>query len=301
LISAFEAIAGPFGDIAEGPVWDGKALVFTLIRQSRILRYDPRTQDCIEVAAETRRTNGLAQAADGRLFGCSAQGRAIVQIEGGRIEPVVESCGGTRLNTPNDLVVDSQGRIWFSNPWNPPLAPEDEAPELPQEVYRADPDGNGGWRVRRCTHDMTKPNGLLLSQDERVLYVAQSDFAENRPRELRAYPVLGDDLGPYLTLHSFGIDHRGVQRGIDGMRLDAAGNIVATAGWPQSGPGPLIYVFSPTGRVLATRELPPTEGPTNCAFGGPDLRTLFVTTVDGHLLAARTEIPGWPIGVLSRR
>lgn len=301
MISGFEILAGPYGDIAEGPVWDGEALVFTLIRQSRIMRYEPRSGRCIEVASGTRRTNGLAQAADGRLFGCSAQGRAIVQIAGGGIELIVDACDGKPLNTPNDLVVDRRGRIWFTNPWNPPLAPENEAPELPQEVYRAEPDQDGRWQARRCTFDMTKPNGILLSQDERVLYVAQSDFDEDRPRELRAYPVLGEGLGPYVTLHSFGKDHRGVQRGIDGMRLDAAGNIVATAGWPQSGPGPLIYVFSPTGRVLATREVPTDEGPTNCAFGGPDLKTLYVTTADGYLLSARIEVPGWPIGVLSRR
>lgn len=298
MISAFEVLAGPFHDIAEGPVWDGKGLYFTLIKQSRILRYDPSSRECLEIATGTRRTNGLAQAADGRLFGCSAQGRAIVQIDGGPAVDVVDRFEGKPLNTPNDLVVDRRGRIWFTNPWNPPLAPENQSPEVPQEVYRADRRENGQWEVLRCTFDMSKPNGILLSRDETVLYVAQSDFAEDRARELRAYPVVDGSLGQYVTLHTFGSDHRGVQRGIDGMCLDAEGNIVATAGWPKSGPGSLIYVFSPTGRVLATREVPTKEGPSNCAFGGQDLWTLYVTTVDGYLLSARTEIPGWPTGVL---
>ena len=82
------------------------------------------------------------------------------------------------------------------------------------------------------TYDTTSPNGILLSQDERTVYVAQSDY--DGVRELRAYPILDDGgLGVYTVLHQFGQDSRGVQRGVDGMCLDTEGNIIACAGWRE--------------------------------------------------------------------
>jgi gluconolactonase len=92
-----------------------------------------------------------------------------------------------------------------------------------------DPQPGGNWTLKRLTTDTTSPNGLLLSQDERTLYVAQSDY--DGVRELRAYPLQNDDtLGAYTVLHTFGQDARGVQRGVDGMCLDTEGNIIACAG-----------------------------------------------------------------------
>src|SRR4029077_12321055 len=99
----------------------------------------------------------------------------------------------------------------------------------------------------------TKPNGILVSQDQKTLYVAESGMEKGVMRELRAYPIREDgSLGPYANLFTWGDDARGVHRAIDGMCLDAEGNIVACAGWEVSGSGPMIYVFSPTGRVLET-------------------------------------------------
>jgi gluconolactonase len=152
-----------------------------------------------------------------------------------------------------------------------------------ESVYRLDPDGSG-WAIRRLTFDTTRPNGLALSPDERTLYVAQSEYGADRKRELRAYPVRDDgSLGPHRVLHNF-YPHRG----IDGMCLDREGNIVATAGWQESGPGPMIYVFAPNGRVLETHPVP-DDRPTNCCFGGPEMETLFVTTGAGSLYAAQTR------------
>ena len=76
------------------------------------------------------------------------------------------------------------------------------------------------------------------------------------------------------------------------MTLDMEGNIVATAGWEVAGAGPMIYVFSPTGRVLETHPVPAIR-PTNCCFGGPDMTTLFVTSTDGHFFKAETNRVGW--------
>ena len=118
----------------------------------------------------------------------------------------------------------------------------------------------------------------MLSPDEQTLYVAQSDYEPTAARQLRAYPVLSDDLlGPFSVLHDFG-----AARGIDGMRWDAEGNIVATCGWELSGPGSRIAVFAIDGTVLEEHPVPAGR-PSNCAFGGPDLDILFVTTLDGRL------------------
>jgi gluconolactonase len=153
-----------------------------------------------------------------------------------------------------------------------------------ESVYRCDPQPDGRWTIQRMTYDTTCPNGLVISPDQKTLYVAQSKYGDNESRELLAYPILDDGtLGAYDVLHNF-YPHRG----IDGMRVDAAGNIVATAGWEVSGPGPMIYVFAPTGRVLSTHPLP-AHRPTNCCFGDLDLHSLYVTSIEGHLLQARLK------------
>jgi gluconolactonase len=158
-----------------------------------------------------------------------------------------------------------------------------------------DPQKDGSYTVTRATFDNTKPNGILVSRDQDTLYVAESSFERGINRELRAYPIMDDgSLGKYRTLFTWGEDHRGVHRGIDGMCLDAEGNIVATAGWEVAGAGPMIYVFSPTGRVLETHPVPANR-PTNCCFGGPDLSTLFVTSTEGHFFKAQTNRTGWAL------
>lgn len=155
-----------------------------------------------------------------------------------------------------------------------------------ESVFRLDPQDDGTWSIRRMTYTTTKPNGLLISPDQQTLYVAQSDRGGDTLRQLRAYPILDDDtLGPFGILHDFG-----PHRGIDGMCLDTDGNIVATAGFEQSGPGPMIYVFAPSGRVIETHPVP-EDRPTNCTFGDSDLRTLYVTA-GGSLYRARTERQG---------
>jgi len=280
--------------LTEGPVWDGESLYFTHILASRILRYDPDSGSVTTWRDGTKATNGLAFDANGRLFGCCAGGRALVRFDSdNRMTTIVDALDGRRLNMPNDLAIDRRGRIWFTNPWSESIA-TDGKPELDHmSVLRADPQSDGAYSVTRVTFDTTKPNGILVSQDQRTLYVAESGFARGVPRELRAYPILDDgSLGPYATLFTWGEDAAGVHRGIDGMCLDAEGNIVATAGWEVSGAGPMIYVISPTGRPLAAHPVP-ARRPTNCCFGGAGMSTLFVTTTDGHLFRAQTDRVGW--------
>ena len=291
----FELLLKP-STITEGPVWDGEYLYFTHIWTSRILRYDPKSGAITDWRAGINRCNGLAYDAQGKLFGCCSGGRSILRFDADNKNTVVaDRVDGKKLNTPNDLAIDRKGRIWFTNPinegnWDNKTEPR----ELDnQSVLRADPQPDGSYKVARVTFDTTQPNGILVSPDQSTLYVAESSYTKGVPRELRAYSIREDgSLGTYSTLFTWGEDAKGVHRGIDGMCFDRDGNIVATNGWEVSGPGPMITVFSPAGRVLETHPVP-CNRPTNCCFGGPDLTTLFVTSTQGHFLKAETKRVGW--------
>lgn len=288
----FTRVAGPFG-FAEGPVWDGESVLFTDILASAIMRYVPATGECAPYVTDTRNSNGLRMDAEGRLYACEHSGRAIARYErSGEKRILADRFEGARLNSPNDLAIDSQGRVWFTDPHYfgaPVYGDHPGTLELDHEsVYRLDPEPDDTWSIHRMTFDTTKPNGLLLSHDERILYVAQSDPSPERKKELRAYPILADgSLGTHRVLHDFE-----THRGIDGMTLDESGNIVATAGWKRSGPGPSIYVFAPDGRVLDRHPFP-EDMPTNCVFGDADLQSLYITCgADGSLYRTRTEMRG---------
>ncbi|MCX8213719.1 MAG: SMP-30/gluconolactonase/LRE family protein, partial [SAR202 cluster bacterium] len=240
----------------------------------------------------TNNANGLMFDAGGTLYACEGGGRRVVRYEdGGSATPLTDGFSGQPFNIPNDLAIDPQGRIWFTDPYYEGAGgpwSEDRGNKVldHDSVYRLDP-SDGGYETHRVTFDMTRPNGLLFSLDHQSLYVAQSGREPEEKRELREYPVNSDgSLGKYRLLHDFG-----AHRGIDGMVLDVDGNIVATAGFEQSGPGPMIYVFSPSGEVLETHPLP-VDRPTNCSFGGADLSTLYITTSGGHLFRTATERTG---------
>lgn len=286
-----------YGAVSEGPVWTGSCLLFTHIQQSRILKYDPEAGSITTWRENTNYANGLAYDIEGRLYACEGGAdentRRVVRYEsGGALTVIAGEFEGKRLNIPNDLVVDSAGRVWFTDPFYEgaagPWSKDRSHKDLDHDsVYRVDPQPDGSWRIHRVTNDTTRPNGLLFSLDHKTLYVAQSGREPEEKRQLRAYPVNDDlTLGAHQVLHDFG-EHRG----IDGMCLDDEGNIVATAGWERGGLGPSIYVFSPQGEVLQRHPVPCTR-PTNCAFGGAEYRTLFVTTIEGFLFAAETDRTG---------
>lgn len=294
----WEHVAGPFSRLTEGPAWDGRRLLFTHIPESRIMAYHPDTGECTVYRENTNHTNGLAFDAEGRLYGCCSGGRSIVRFnENGTTSTIVDRLGDQRLNTPNDLAVDRQGRIWFSNPWNAGNIDPSEQPEMDgRDILRADPQPDGSYTCQQVTFDTTGTNGLLVSPDDQTLYIIQTDNEPGGVRELRSYPINADgSLGQYIVLHQFGTDHRGPQRGIDGMCLDSEGNIVGTAGNWAAGPGPMLYVWTPEGRVLETYPMPVgVDMPTNCCFGDADQSSLYVTTLGGHLLRLRnTGRRGW--------
>jgi gluconolactonase len=281
----FEVLAEPMG-LTEGPVWDGSGLLFTNIPNSRIMRYDATSGEISVFRTGTNNANGLMLDKNGELYACEGGGRRMVRYEkDGGVTVICDKFEGKRLNSPNDLAIDSGGRVWFTDPRYGDFRDDMELDH--ESIYRLDPQPDGSWIPTRMTFDTTAPNGLLLSPDEKTLYVAQSKYGEGQKRELRAYPIREDGtLGQYQVLHNF-YPHRG----IDGMCLDSEGNLIATAGWEESGPGGMIYVFAPNGRVLETHPLP-CNRPTNCTFGGADLNDLYVTSIEGHLMRARTERRG---------
>ena len=173
----FDYLCSPMGKLTEGPVWNGEVLRFTQIHASRILEYDPRKGDISEWRGGLNRTNGLAYDDTGRLFGCSSGGRAILRFDpDGTNKVIVDRLDGKRINTPNDLAIDTQGRIWFSNPWNHGNVDPNPPEELDnRSVLRADPQKDGTYVATRVTFDTSMPNGVLLSRDQTILYVADSN------------------------------------------------------------------------------------------------------------------------------
>ena len=292
----FECVAGPFDGPANGVAWDGEGLLFALMEAQRLMRLDPATGDVSEVRKYTSRTNGIALGMNGELYGGQEASRRLIEfLPDGSSHAIDALLDGKHHNHPCDLSVDSSGAIWFADSFSPVLAvgPQFFPPLDHASVLRVAKDHRRAWVMRRMTYDTKAPRAVLVSADEKTLYVAEGEPRHGHVRELRAYPIGADgELGNYTVLHTFGADGRGPQRGIAGMCLDAEGNIVACGGWSRNGPGALVYVFSPNGAVLESWPLP-ADMPNRCAFGGADLDTLYVTTAAGELLAGRTPRRGF--------
>ena len=288
----FELAAGPYGGPSDGLWWDGEGLLFSVQSTASVLRYLPEQGSAVEYCKHLPGVRGLAMDASGVLFACQSPARRLIRFHAdGRIGTMPHTLEDGRYhNYPDDLVIDSQRRIWFSDP-HADSAPRGAPPQGSLDfasVLRLEQHRDRSWAIQRMTFDTSAPRGVLLSADEQTLYVAD-DGDEGGDAQLRAYPVRGDGtLGLCDVLLTFGRDHRGIHRGIDGMCLDSAGNIVACAGGTTSGPGPAIYVIAPTGRVLETHEVPADE-PRNCAFGDQDLESLYVTSGEGHLFRVRNS------------
>ncbi|MFC1820747.1 SMP-30/gluconolactonase/LRE family protein [Thermodesulfobacteriota bacterium] len=278
----FSLVLGPLGPVTEGPIWDGEGLFFTHIPSNRIFKYDPSSGRHIVWRENTNGANGLMLDADGRLYACEGRGHRVVRYEAdGSITVIADQYEGKRLNSPNDLAIDNLGRVWFTDPRYGPYRDDMELEH--ESVYRMDPESDGSWSIHRVTFDTSRPNGLLISPDQKTLYVAEFNSDPGQRRELRAYPITDDgSLEPCSVFYDFAPYY-----GIDGMCLDSEGNIIAPAGARDAGPGPMIYVFSPAGELLESHPVPEDRS-TNCTFGDPDLGTLYITTMGGHLIRAKT-------------
>ena len=198
-------------------------------------------------------STGWRSGPNGELYGAQEGGRRLVEFTpDGRTVPVDALLDGKYHNQPSDLVVDRAHRIYFTDPRHPviPFGPA-IFPFLDHcSVLRLERNDRRAWVATRLTYDTLSPRAVLLSPDEKTLYVADGEPREGQRRELRAYPFAATAPSIIRRCCTPSADHRGPHRGIEGMCLDADGNIVAVGGWRRSGPGPLVTVFAPSGAVI---------------------------------------------------
>lgn len=208
------------------------------------MAFDPVSGSTDVLHENTEKSNGLARDAHGRLYACQDEGRAVIRFEAdGSRTVVADSFEGRRLNSPNDLSIDADDRVWFSDPR---YGPKRDDLELDHEsVYLATP-SDVGWDLSRATFDTTRPNGVLLGNDGKTLFVAQTHMPPPAEcRELRAYPINDDlSLGRYEMMHDFG-NHRGV----DGMTTAPDGSLPVACGWDKGA----------TSRVEQATQVPPAR------------------------------------------
>lgn len=240
---------------AEGP--DG-AIYFTDTPNNQIIRFDPATGESATFREDSGRANGLMFDAQGRLLACegAAEGgrRRLSRTEAaGTITTLADAWEGEPLNSPNDLDIDAAGGIYFTDPR---YGNRDDMMLDVEAVYYLAADGT----LTRVIDDLVRPNGLILSPDEKTLYVA-----DNAARKLFAYDVTApgklENPRPFSRM---GPGHGG---GCDGMTVDALGRVYATG---DEG----VYVFNPDGTQAALIATP--ERPSNCTLGH-DGRTLYIT------------------------
>ncbi len=255
------------GEFTEGPAPapDG-SILFTDIGD-RIMKFDPKTKQVSVFREKSGRANGLMFDAQGRLVACEgANGgnrRVSITDPSGAVRTLADQWSGRRLNSPNDLAIGPDGRVWFTDPRYVGM----ETREMDFEgVFMVETDGT----VKLATRELQKPNGILVSADGRTVYVADNNSDPKGNHRLVAFHVWTDgSIRDPKILYDFGPD----RRGIDGMTLDREGNIYATAGRGEEAG---VYVFSPRGVHLSFIRTP--GDPTNCVFGrGAEASTLYIT------------------------
>jgi gluconolactonase len=273
----------------EGPAWHPKLGVLTSGGDGNIHRYglDGKTG----VYRKDAHTNGLLFDAKGRLIACEPGQRRVTRTElDGKITVLTDRYDGKRYNTPNDVTVDADGRIYFSDP----RYGSREGMEMDVEgVYRIDPDG----KVKRVIgREVERANGVLVSGDGKYLYVADNNNDRlGGARKLYRFDLSAGevDVKSRKLIYDWG---KG--RGPDGLKQDEKGRLYVAGGLNRPNPPAEpatdvkggIYVLSPEGNLLAFLPVP-TDEVTNCAFGGDDRKTLYVTG-GGVLYSTRTTTPG---------
>ena len=253
---------------AEGPVWfnDGGYLLFSDIPNERVLRWIEGAGTSV-YRAPSNFINGNTRDREGRLVSCEHGGRRVIRTEvGGTITTLADRYSGKRLNSPNDVVVKSDGSVWFSDPSYGILSDYEgykaDEEQTSRNVYRLDPT-TGELTV--VVDDFLQPNGLCFSPDETLLYVADSGASHkpDAPRHIRVFDVTD---GKRLTN---GRVFAHIDKGIpDGMRTDVEGNL-----WSSAADG--VHCFHPDGTLLGKILVP--QAVANLTFGGPRRNRLFIT------------------------
>ncbi|MCF8484708.1 MAG: SMP-30/gluconolactonase/LRE family protein [Rhodobacteraceae bacterium] len=256
---------------AEGPVWfdDMQCLLWSDIPNQRILRWaaDAASGGSVTTFRQPSNfSNGQTRDRQGRLVTCEHGNRRVIRTEAnGGLTVLADSFQGKLLNSPNDVVVHSDGSIWFTDPTYGILSDYEgyrAAPDQPVHgVYRVD--GTSG-DISLVVDDFCQPNGLAFSPDERVLYIADSGASHDgsKPRHIRAFDV---DGGKLIRDREFAVIDAGIP---DGIRTDLAGNL-----WSSAADG--VHCFAPDGHRLGKILVP--EVVANLTFGGPRRNRLFIT------------------------
>jgi gluconolactonase len=273
------------GDIgpAEGPLWiaeDGY-LLFNDIHTARRIKFTP--SQGVSVAMEkTNEANGLTRDLQGRIVSAEHATRRVTRYEpDGSVTVIANSFGGKRLLRPNDVIVKSDGAIYFTDPGG--NAAPDQWDVTVSGVYRVSPDLG---TMSLIVDDMVRPNGLAFSPTENILYVADS-----RRRHVRAYDLLPNGTVAKETSRMF-VDLGGAEPGApDGIKVDTQGNL-------YSGGSGGLFIMDSMGKKLG-RIVHGQPATTNLAFGGRDWRTLYFTT-RSTLFSVNLKVSGLPVPAQKR-
>ncbi len=251
---------------AEGPAWfpAHRSLIWSDIPNDRMLRWDETTGHVGTFRCPANYANGNTVDREGRLVTCEHGGRRVTRTEpDGSITVITDRFEGKRYNSPNDVVVKSDGSIWFTDPTYG-IDTDYEGHKSPAEqdgshVYRVAPDGS----VTRVLDDFIKPNGLAFSPDEKRLYVVDSGRTHvvNGPRHIRVFDVADDGA---LTGGAVFADNGNY----DGLRLDDEGRVWTSA-------TEAVHCYEPDGTLLGKIEI--GEPVSNVVFGGAKRNRLFIT------------------------
>ena len=283
IVDLADGFGGSHGP-AEGPLWwkEGGYLLFSDIHNDKRMKYLPGTGVSL-FQEPTNRANGLTRDLQGRLLACEHDSRRVTRQElDGSITVIANSFQGRQLNRPNDVVVKSDGCIYFTDPWTSPAAPEQWDLTF-AGVYRVTPDLGS---MTLLIGDFVLPNGLAFSPDETVLYINDS-----RRRHIRAFDVLANGTLAKQTDRVFA-DLSGAEPGVpDGMKVDVEGNVYC------GGAGG-IWIVNAAGKKLG-RIVHGASATTNVGFGGDDWKTLYFTSRN-HLGSVRVKIPGVAVPVAGK-
>lgn len=271
---------GPTGP-TEGPVWwrEGGYLLFSDIHNSRRMKWEPGAGISVD-AEDTANANGMTRDRMGRLVICHHFSRQVDRIEpDGSVTVIANRYRGRKLNRPNDVVVKSDGAVYFTDP--PPRYPFTPLAHTPEQdqagVYRVSPDLG---EINLLVRDFVNPNGLAFSPDESILYINDSNRGRSHIRAFNVEPSGMLDLGSERLFATLKGDLPG---GPDGMKVDVEGNVYCT------GPGG-IWVFTPEGEHIGTI----LQRAVNMNWGDDDWSTLYFTGPNS-LHRIRLGIPGVPV------
>lgn len=279
--SGFGGDQGP----AEGPVWvsDGGYLLFSDIHNNRRMKYTPGQDGATVDKEPTNRANGLSRDPQGRLISAEHDSRRVARTEpDGSTTVVANSFQGRRLNRPNDVVVKSDGCIYFTDPYTSPFPPEQWDLTF-SGVYRVTPDLG---TITLLVDDFVVPNGLMFSPDESILYINDSRRGHIRSFEVAPNGTLAKQSDKVFA------DLTGSEEGVaDGMKVDIEGNVYC------GGSGGL-YILDPAGKKLGLIRHG-ASATTNLAFGGSDWKTLYFTSRN-HLGSVQVNIAGNPVPAVKK-